>query len=218
MATRQARLDRGRERAQELTRTALAGLRRARLAAAISQAELSRQLGWSQSRYSDFERGKRRVTLVDVCETAALLRLEPSLQLHVRGEALRDRGQLKLIARFRALLSVVWHVTVEAPFPSLGDLRSWDLLLRLPGRNFRIGVEAETRIRDQQELVRRIRQRERHGGVDEILIVLSDSRHNRALADGLREALGRRYSTAPSVIRAALAARAPLSGSGVLLV
>jgi len=106
---------------------------------------------------------------------------------------------------------------LEAPFPTLGDLRSWDLLIRL-GSVHRVGVEAETRLRDIQELVRRIRQRELHGGVDHILIVLSDSQHNRRFADELRAALGPTYRCQPTDLLLALKAGQPLPGYGVILV
>lgn len=104
----------------------------------------------------------------------------------------------------------------DATLPTLGDLRSWDVLIRL-GTAYRVGVEAETRVRDQQELVRRIRQRELHGGVDAILIVLSDSTHNRRLAGGLRKALGQDYAAATGHTLAALRSGQRLPGSGLVL-
>ena len=102
------------------------------------------------------------------------------------------------------------------PFPNSFDRRSWDLVLKL--ENDLVGVEAETRVRDVQELVRRVRQRERDGGVDEIVIVLANSAHNRAVAEGLRAALGERYATSPTAIRRALRTGTRIPGSGVLLV
>lgn len=216
MATRETRLDRGRSHARQLTATLLSELRLTRRTAGISQAALGRLLGWPQSRFSEFERNKRDPTIGEICEVGALLGLKPTIQLHPEEEPLRDRGQLKLIARFRALLSTTWHVMIEAPFPTLGDLRSWDVLIRL-GSTYRVGVEAETRIRDIQELVRRIRQRELHGGVDEILIILSDTTHNRRLVGELREALGERYAASPRTLHAGLRTGSPLPGSGLIL-
>ena len=217
MATRQTRLDLGRQRGVKLTTMALTELRAARITAGVSQRALAGQLGWLQSRYSEFERGTRPTTLHDVCLVAALLGLQPSLQLHAQDEPIRDRGHSRLIERFRSRLSPGWQVLVEAPFPNLGDLRSWDLLLILGGEH-RIGVEAETRVRDQQDLVRRIRQRELHGGADQILIVLSDSAHNRRQAPGLRQALGERYATQQASVLDALASGRPINGSGLLLI
>jgi hypothetical protein len=126
-----------------------------------------------------------------------------------------DKGHQALIKRFGELLAPTIRMMAEAPLMRAG-LRSWDLLLRIGERL--AGVEAETRIRDAQDLVRRVRLRERDGGADAILIVLSDSRHNRALLDDLREMLGPQYATSPRRIRAALRAGRPIPGSGVLLV
>lgn len=81
-----------------------------------------------------------------------------------------------------------------------------------------MGVDIEARIRDVQALVRRTRLRERDGGVDQILIVLSDSATNRRLVDELRAALGPSYATSPRAILKALREGRPLPGSGVLLV
>ena len=43
----------------------------------------------------------------------------------------------------------------------------------------RIGVEAETRPRDAQELQRRLALKRRDGGVDHMILLLSDTRSNR---------------------------------------
>ena len=67
-----------------------------------------------------------------------------------------------------------------------------------------VGVEIETKIRDIQALVRRTPQRERDGGVDEIVIVLANTRTNRALVAELRTALGERFQTQPRAILLAL--------------
>ena len=106
-------------------------------------------------------------------------------------------------------------VTLEAPFPNVGDLRTWDLLLRPAGQ--RVGVEAETRIRDIQALARRIHQRERDGGTDVILLVLSESIVNRRLVAELRQSLDPRFATSPRRLMAALRAGTELPGPGVVL-
>ena len=122
--------------------------------------------------------------------------------------------------RFEAILSPRWAVASETLLPLPGDLHSWDRLLRLTGAQPRhvVGVDLETRIRDIQALVRRTRLRERDGGVDAILLVLSDSSTNRRLVDELRQALGPTYATAPRALLGALRAGSPLGGSGVVLI
>lgn len=105
-------------------------------------------------------------------------------------------------------------MTREALLPSDGQ-RSWGVLLRLA--TLLVGVELVTRVRDVQALVRLIRLRERDGGVDHVLLVLSDSAHNRAILGQLTDALGPRFLTPPREILDALRAGRPVPGSGVLL-
>src|SRR4029079_8554136 len=99
-----------------------------------------------------------------------------------------------LIGRFLSRLPPDWAVAREVPFPTHGDPRWWDAHLRLASLRYVIGVEMETRLRDMQSLVRRIHGRVRDGGTDHVLVVLSDTAHNRALVADLRIALGREFA------------------------
>lgn len=218
MGTRETRLDRSRRQAEERVRALVGELVQARLVAGVSQRQLAAMLGCSQSEISRFERVAQptSVTFADVYAIAAALGLEPSITLHPFGPALRDKGHQALIGRLRLLIGAAWKVAAEVPFPNAADPRSWDLLLRLPEQ--RAGVECETRIRDMQALVRRMHQRERDGGTDVVLLVLSRSAHNRRLVDELRESLGPRFATSPRRVAAALRNGEPLPGSAVLLV
>lgn len=66
------------------------------------------------------------------------------------------------------------------------------MLLRIESQL--IGVELETRVRDVQWLVRRMRERQSDGGADAILLVLSASAHNRRVLPELLEALGPEFA------------------------
>ncbi len=50
-----------------------------------------------------------------------------------------------------------------------------------------------------------------------ILVILSDSAHNRALADDFRAALGPEFAASPRELLAAIRDAKPLPGSGVVL-
>jgi len=195
----------------------LSEIRDARLEPNLSQAALAKRAGWPQSRYSRVERGVQLPTLEDLFVVASLLGLRVRLDLFRIDEGIRDQGSQALIARFGSVLAPAWHAAREVPFPTLGDLRSWDLMIRLR-TSYRVGVEAETRLRDVQELARRIRQRELHGGVDAILMIMSDSAHNRHHVDELLAVLGPDFGTPATDLLAALKAGEPLPGSGVLLI
>lgn len=148
-----------------------------------------------------------------------MLGYELSVGLHPFGDPVRDKAQLAIAGRFQASLSDAWRVTDEALLPGAGESRAWDKLLRLAGAtpSHLVGVDIESRIWDVQALVRRTRARERDGGVDAILIVLSDSATNRRVVHVLRQALGPPYQTPPRALLAALRVGQPLPGSGVVL-
>lgn len=216
MGTKNTRFQHGQRRGVEITGAAIDALRSARVSLGLSQRAVARQLGCSQSQFSRFEAKKvKHPTIVRLASIASILGLEPSLTFHAKGPAIRDKGHEALIGRLLKVLSPTWHVLREAPFPNLGDARSWDVLLRLG--NYRIGIEAETRIRDVQALVRRMRDRAHAGGADVILIVLSDSAHNRQLVDQLRAALGEDFSTPQSALLQAIRNGTQLRASGVVL-
>jgi transcriptional regulator with XRE-family HTH domain len=201
-----------------LTTRTLRELREGRLERGLSQREVSAALGCTQAGYAKFEAGMTAPSVVRLSEVASVLGFEISLGLHPLGDPIRDKGQQALAKRLRAVLGSGWRVAgQEAALAISGDLRGWDVDLRHASGQF-VGIDCETRIRDVQALVRRTHLRERDGGADQILLVLSDSGHNRRLADDLREALGEPYRTSARVILAALREGRPLPGSGVVLV
>jgi transcriptional regulator with XRE-family HTH domain len=220
MSSREGKRARGRRRGRMLTNRTMAELRVRREEMGISQLQLARALGYSQARLWRLETERVDPTVVDFSEMASLLGMELSLGLHPIGDPIRDKGQQALGRRFDAIPAAVWQITAETLLPNPGDQRSWDRLLRLTTSSVRhlVGADLETRIRDIQALVRRTRMRERDGGVDAILIVLSDSATNRALVGQLRGALGADYRTSPRRILAALRHGTQLPGSGVILV
>ena len=171
MATRETRQQRGRRLGDEVMRRLVSELRTARQAASLSQQAVAADAGWVQSELHRLERFEfQSVSIPKLGALAAVLGFELRASLYPVGESLRDKGQQALLGRFGTLVHEAFRRTHEVPFPNIHDLRSWDLVLKLD--DFLVGVEAETRVRDIQELVRRIRQRERDGGVDEILIIL----------------------------------------------
>ena len=186
------------------------------MTANLSGRSMARALGWSHARYGRFETSQgASMSIQEVAEVAAVLGLELSARLYRVEDAIRDAAQQPLRTRFLKLLAPSFKAVSEVLFPHLGDTRSWDLLLRLGGQL--IGVELETRVRDVQLLVRRIRDRERDGGADHVLVVLSASRHNRQLLLQLLEALGVGFATPPRELLRALREGGPLPGSGVVL-
>jgi len=217
MATRETRQQRGHRLGMQLLRRTVTELRDERQVAGLSQRALAHHLGVSQAEVSRLEQFEfPAVSLVRLSEIAAVLGRELSVSLHRTGDAVRDSGQQAAVARVLDRLGPAYSASREVLLPHVGDKRSWDILLRLDA--LLVGVEVETRIRDVQALVRRIRERERDGGVDEVLLVVSDTAHNRALVGQLRATLGPRFATSPGLILAALRKGRPVPGSGVLVI
>lgn len=202
-------------RGNQISTRLLGDVRQVRTLANLSVRAVAEQLGWSHTRYIRFEGGRAAATVRELAAVGAVLGLELSAGFHPDGETIRDVGQQALAARFRAVLSPLWRVTAEVLLPNLGDRRSWDLLLRLAAQL--VGVELETRVRDVQWLTRRMRERERDGGADHILLVLSASAHNRRVLPELLEALGPEFATSPRAVLKALREGRPIPGSAVIL-
>lgn len=121
--------------------------------------------------------------LLAVVRAAAVVGLDLPLRTYPGAGAIRDEAHVRLLERLRARLGpgVGWRT--EVPLPNPGDRRAWDAMV--VASSDRIGTEAETRARDAQDLQRRLALKRRDGGVDHVILLLADTRHNRRF---LREA------------------------------
>lgn len=182
----------GTRRGQWLVNEFGAAARDLRIGMGLSRRELATQLGVSESKLARWERGlPPHPDVMDAALLMAVLGHKLVVNWFPVGGGLRDAGHAALVSTLLAILPAHIARKVEAPIPISGDLRAWDLLLRL-GES-RCGVAVETRLRDWQALYRREEQKARDSGVDRILFVLLDSRANRlAVAEGghaIRDAL-----------------------------
>lgn len=163
-------------------------LRDARLGAGLSQAAVARAARIPRSTLSMIERGLTpRLTLLHATVIAAVLGLELSLKLYPAGRPVRDVGQIRLLARSRALVAGAWRWQYEVGVAVEGDLRGWDAQLIGP---VRIAVEAETHLHDVQALLRRIALKVRDSNVDRVVLLIADTRHNRAVLAMAADAFG----------------------------
>jgi transcriptional regulator with XRE-family HTH domain len=179
--------ERSDDRARRRTQESLAGLgqelRRARLAHDLSQREVARTIGASHSTWGRLERGRAPgVSAMTLARALSVVGLELSLRAYPTGQPLRDVAHLELLGRLRALLGEGVRWAPEVPLPTPGDLRAWDGLISI--ERIRVGVEAETRVRDVQAQERRLALKHRDGRVDHVILLLADTRHHRrVLAD-----------------------------------
>jgi hypothetical protein len=172
-------------------------------------------VGISGSQVSRIELGQsRRVSFVTLALVAAVLGLELPLRAFPNEDAVRDAGQLALLARFRTHLPDLRHVA-EVPLEIHGDRRAWDEVAM--GRGWSIPVEAETRLRDLQALERRLAVKLRDGRRHRMILLVADMRHNgqvlRLASDSLASAFPVRGRDAMAALHQG---RCP-SGSSIVL-
>ncbi len=178
----------GRRLADRIRRQLGEDLRAARRASGLSQFAAATAIGMSHAQLGRIERGELEdLTIAQACRAGLSVGLRLGSKYYPDGDPVRDRAQLAILERFRRRLPPDAGWWTEVPLPIPGDRRAWDALVRLADR--RAGCEAETRITDVQALERRLALKLRDGGVDLLILLVSDTRWNRAVLAAHREAL-----------------------------
>jgi transcriptional regulator with XRE-family HTH domain len=180
MATRERPVDVGAGNGRRLVADVARELRQARLDRGLSQDRVGSAVGLSGSRVSRLERGlDDSLTFDQAARLLAVVGLELSVRAYPGGRPIRDSAHAALIGRLRSRLHRSLRLRTEVPLPVSGDQRAWDAVIS--GHGWLLGVEAETRPRDLQALERRLALKRRDGGVEHVVLLLTDSRHNRDL-------------------------------------
>ena len=96
-----------------------------------------------------------------------------------------------------------------------GDPRAWDALISA-GR-FRVGVEAETRLRDVQAVTRRVALKKRDSEVERVILLLRGSRWNRQVVRLAGDSLAAMFPVPGAVALDALRAGRDPGGDAVIL-
>jgi len=167
----------------------------ARVGAGLSLREAAAASGSSRSQIWRFERGEiDRVSISDLGAWFSVVGLDLVAKAFPAGDPIRDRAQLALLERLRSRLHPTLRLRTEVPLPIEGDLRAWDAEITgaKPNR-WRARVEAETKIADGQALERRLALKLRDDPGGHLILLVSDTRSNRAalrsMGVGLRELL-----------------------------
>lgn len=191
-------------------------LRLARHTSGATMQQVSDRLGWSKSKISRIERGlSPRVSLEDVTRCGAVVGLRPSVKLFPTARALRDIGQIELLASLNARMHPSWHSRQEVTMPREGDLRAADQLSTIPG--CRLMVEAIRRFTDSQAQTRGARAKQRDLSADRLLLLVEDTRANRLALGAAGSELLRTFPISQRAMLAALGSgRAPM-GDGIVL-
>lgn len=192
MGSRERAVDIGAARAREILARLMAEARAARLGAGLGQDDVAAALGLSRSQYSRMERGLSPDVSIDrAARLFAVLGQELSVRAFPAGDPIRDIAHAALLERLHARCHRSFRWQTEVPLPIPGDLRAWDATAGCP--TCRIGVEAETRLRDIQALDRRLAIKERDGAMDRLVLVVLDSRSNRQVIRAHGDILAGRF-------------------------
>ena len=197
MAVRRRRQDIGAALGRSLVALVGREFFNARTQAGLSQEVVAAAAGLSRSQVGRIERGEvPEISILVVARIAAVLGLDTSLRFYPVADAVRDASQVELLERLhgRAHRSLQW--STEVPVAGPGDLRAWDAVVSGfatgdPGR--RCGVEAETRPNDAQALDRKLALKIRDGRMAVVVLVLGNTRHNRAFLRGAGRVLRGRF-------------------------
>jgi transcriptional regulator with XRE-family HTH domain len=190
-------------------------LREARLAAGLSQLAVGNAARMSYSEVSRIERARLPGVSVDqFCRLFAVVGLDFSARSYPFGLPLRDAAQVALLARFEALLHPSLRLRREVPLPNDSDLRAWDAVIY--GAGPAVAVEAETRLRDVQALLRRIELKKRDGDVARLILLVADTRTNRRIVRETEALFGEFPIGSRSILAALRRGRDP-GGSGIVI-
>jgi transcriptional regulator with XRE-family HTH domain len=191
----------------------------ARIGAGLSLRDAAAASGASHSQLWRFERGELdRVSLSELGAWCAVVGLDLAIRAYPAGDPIRDRAQLALLERLRSRLHPTLRWQTEVALPIEGDLRAWDaeIVGRRPDR-WRARVEAETNIADGQALERRLALKLRDDPGGHVILLVSNTRANRAAIRSLRDGLRSTLPLESRQMLSALAAGHEPGGSGIVI-
>ena len=143
--------------------------------------------------------------------------MDLTMRAYPIADPLRDSGQRLLLNRLGRELQDGLAYRREVPFPDPHDLRAWDGLIEPADRSWCVRVEAETRISDGQALARKLARKMRDGGPGHLVLLVPDTRHNRAALRVIRDELRPLLPLDGRAILAALREGRDPGGSGIVV-
>lgn len=217
MASKERARDRGTRIAHKILIVGGTEIRHARVGLGLSLAEVGRAVHLSYSQVGRIERAEHpSVSVIQLARIGSVVGLDLSVRFYPGGSPLRDAAHLALITRFRACLPSTLTFRTEVALPGPGEQRAWDGMIFGAGEP--AGVESETRLFDVQAIERRVALKARDGGVRRVLLIVSDTRHNR---NAIREAASSLEASFPVqgkvALKALQAGRDP-GGSALILI
>ena len=215
MGTRERPLHRARRLSASTALSLGNEFRLARRAANLSQQAVGDLAGMSRTKVGRIEVGNTSTTLDDLWALAVPLGLDVSTRLFPVGDPARDKGQRAVLERLHVKVHEALRWRTEVPFPNAGDLRAWDAVIW--GAGWSCAVEAETRLTDLQALDRKLGIKLRDGLVDHLILLVSDTRHNREVLRAGRDVLVGRFPVDGAELLEALREGRDPAGNGIVV-
>ena len=219
MSTRERPIDRGHRLATADLARAGHEIRVARQVIGKSLESVGRSSGISPSQAGRIERGCLPTASVEqLAKVGAAVGLDIRVRAYPGPDPVLEAGQVALLGRLRLRLHPNLLFRSEVPLPILGDQRAWDGFIdRLTGVANQLPVEAESRLIDGQGQLRRVMLKLRDSGLEHVLLLLADTRLNRAAVAATAAAFAVDFPVSPRRALAALAAGQHPGGSAVVL-
>jgi transcriptional regulator with XRE-family HTH domain len=191
-------------------------LRNARLLAGLTQQQVGDAVGTSHTTVSRIELGRApNVSYQTLVLIATVLGLDLPLRVFPSGEPLRDASQAALLGKLRIGVAreLGWRTEVLLRIP--GDRRAWDAAIR--GPDWEVAVDAESRLRDVQAVVRRTALKRRDDRREIMILLVANTRHNRHVLRLVAADLAADYPVRGADALAALARGERPVGSAIVL-
>ena len=217
MPARRNLVEESTRRAQRQVAEVIRELRTARENAALTQAAVAQAARVSRQLISVWERGKVVPDPIQLARWGAVVGLDVVVRAYPGGSPLRDAAQLKLIRRLRQSVGEGWTWRTEVPVSGdQVDRRAFDAVISRG--EVRVGVEAISRLVDAQAQVRAISLKQEAAGLECVVIVLADTRHNRVALRDAEPTLRPAFPLDSRAVLGALRAGEMPRANGVVLV
>lgn len=207
MPSKERSVDRATRLSRRDVATAGSDIRSARIAAGLTLARVGSVVGLSASQVSRIERELApNVSVRQLCRIGAVVGLDVRVRTYQGPDPIRDAAQNALLGRLRARLHPRSSFRTEVLVSIAGDQRAFDGEIGgLVGDARTLPVEAETRIHDLQAQTRRIAMKLRDSNHKAVLVVVADTRTNRAAIRAAWPSINELYPIPPRDALAALA-------------
>jgi transcriptional regulator with XRE-family HTH domain len=190
--------------------------RRHRIEHGLSQARVARAVGVSRAQVGRIERGETpNVSVRALARLLAAVGMDLSVRAYPGGEPIRDAAHVALLRRLRQMAGAAWAWTTEVAIGPAGDRRAWDATISHGG--IVIGVEAETRVRDLQAVLRRVTLKQHDSGVSRVVLLLADTRSNRRVVREFAPELHEAFPVQAGLATGALRAGTDPGGNAIVL-